>query len=372
MLKILHTGDFHIGMVYGKQSTEVAQRYREARIEALQNVIRLADEEQCDYLVIAGDLFDHHPIHQVTVKVLQEVCQELEQCACPVLVLPGNHDYYQNEEDELWKRFKEYSSDKIILLNKCERYECENAVFYPCPCHDRHSKENALAWLKEDIARCGDRPNIGIAHGALEGLSIDKEGRHYLMTRQELEGCKMDVWLLGHTHVPEPKEDYITDCRIFNAGTHQQTDISDNSDGSVFIIEIADDCTITAKKVHTGVIFFVRKERKIQHGETLESVLDKVKAEIKEPKNTTLRLTLSGTLLSEDYEQKGSIYQKYKQEFLWVDFKDDALKREITGEMIEAETMEGSIERKLLQNYGDQPELLNLAYDLICECKKGN
>ena len=87
--------------------------------------------------------------------------------------------------------------------------------------------------------------HIGIAHGAVEGETIDTEGMYFLMQRSELESIPVDVWLLGHTHVPFPKN--LTenmekaDTRIFNAGTHVQTNVSCNTDGRCFIIQIDDE-----------------------------------------------------------------------------------------------------------------------------------
>ncbi len=61
--------------------------------------------------------------------------------------------------------------------------------------------ENNLGWIKE--AEIDPSVfNIGIAHGALEGETIDSEGLYFLMSRPELEAIPVDVWLIGHTHVP--------------------------------------------------------------------------------------------------------------------------------------------------------------------------
>ena len=370
MLKLLHTGDLHLGRGYQKQEQTdpaLAKRYREARMEALENVVRLAEQERCDALVVAGDVFDAHTLQPALVK---EVAELLGRCPCPVVVLPGNHDYCEGPEDKLWARFRECAGDNTLLLTEPKPVPVgETMVFYPCPCLDRYSQSNALGWVKADDRRDTDKVNIGVAHGAIEGLSFDREKRYYYMTRQELESTCMDLWLIGHTHMPYPEQETISGERIFNAGTHQQTDVADNSPGSAFLIEVADDKSVTARRVHTGVIQFVRKERTVRHGDSLEAVLAE-SGEGLDKASTTLRLTLSGVALEEDWQNRFSIYETAGKDYLHLEVLDGELQQEITREMIDRETLEGSLENRLLKQYMDEPELLNLAYGLVNECRK--
>lgn len=77
MIKILHTADLHIGREYKRQeqeNIEIAKRYRRARVEALENIVRIANQENCDYLVIAGDLYDKKDI---SLTLQKEVCSIL-------------------------------------------------------------------------------------------------------------------------------------------------------------------------------------------------------------------------------------------------------------------------------------------------------
>lgn len=388
MIKILHTGDLHIGREYKKQeqeNAEIAKRYRRARVQALENIVEIANEENCDYLVIAGDLYDKK---EISLALQKEVCSILGGYSGTILVLPGNHDYYEGEEDKLWGRFLELSGENIILARENKEIEMDKVCFYPCICHDRYSQENALGWLKkkENYRRDTEKNidsskkekiRIGIAHGALEGLSYDKERKYYYMTRAELENCKMDLWLLGHTHIPYPNQDEIVEGRILNAGTHQPTDIADNADGSVFLIELLEDSSkesvrstqkIHVRKIPTAAIHFEKIEINLAHGESLRDKIEKAVLGM-DRENTTLRLFISGTALEEEYEKRQSIYRDYEEEFLKFEVQDMELHPEITREKIKRETLEGSIENQLLMKYLDNPELLNLAFELVKSCK---
>lgn len=388
MIKILHTGDLHIGREYKKQeqeNREIAKKYRQARVQALENIVQIANQENCDYLIIAGDLYDKK---EISLSLQKEVCSILNEYGGTVLVLPGNHDYYEGEDDKLWSRFLEFAGENVILARENKEIEMGEICFYPCICHDRYSQENALGWLKEE-EKYGEnieqnidlfkkeKMRIGIAHGALEGLSYDKERKYYYMTRAELENCKMDLWLIGHTHIPYPNQEEMVGERILNAGTHQQTDIADRADGSVFLIEFPAQFSkekekfsekIHVRKIPTSVIHFEKREINLVHGESLQEKIEK-SIQGMERENTTLRLIISGIALEEEYEQRQSIYREYEEQFLKFEVQDTELQQEITREKIAKETLEDSIENQLLMKYLDNPELLNLAFELVKNCK---
>ncbi len=370
MIRILHTGDLHIGKSYDKYSNqypEAAERYRNARLEALENVVNLANKRGCDYLVIAGDTFDKKT---VSAELRKNVCDILKKSLCPVIIIPGNHDFCEGENDVFWNSFNTLSGDNTILLREHTAFTPADgkAVFYPCGCSDSSSERNALGWLS-GTTRAFDKVNIGIAHGAIETLSYDKEGKYYGMTMSELDQSEMDLWLIGHTHIPFPDEEKISDQRVFNAGTHQQTDIADNSEGSVFIIDINDNKTITAEKVPTGVIRFVEKNVVISHGNSLKEVIENSLSG--DRKNTSYRISLSGIALDNDYNNRGQIYSELRDKALYIEFLDEQLFPEITETRIDRETLPESVENKLLKQYLNEPEILSMALDLVLECKGG-
>ena len=82
------------------------------------------------------------------------------------------------------------------------------------------------------------------------------------MTKDELENIPVDVWLIGHMHVPFPESisEGFTECgNIFNAGSHVQQKISNNTEGVCFIIEIDEGKKVKAKKFISLHLFFAKK-----------------------------------------------------------------------------------------------------------------
>src|SRR5512134_3850103 len=104
-LRILHTADLHIGMKFARgYAPEVQEGLIEARFETLQTMIEAANTERCDLFVIAGDLFDSQRVSRKDILRAAAILKNFDG-AC-ALVLPGNHDYVQKGEGDLWTSFR--------------------------------------------------------------------------------------------------------------------------------------------------------------------------------------------------------------------------------------------------------------------------
>jgi DNA repair protein SbcD/Mre11 len=80
-MRLLHTADCHLGnfMLGGDKEKE-----------AFAALIETALVIRPDVLVVAGDLFDHG---RVSDDVIAWTLEQMSRLDCPVVVLPGNHDY---------------------------------------------------------------------------------------------------------------------------------------------------------------------------------------------------------------------------------------------------------------------------------------
>ena len=373
MLKIFVTGDNHLGLKYashGRAADVLARR----RVDAFRDMIRIANEACCGLFIITGDLFENT---RISKKEMQPLLDILSDFHGTVAVLPGNHDYYE-ADSKLWSYFRDITSlkDNILLMTAYQPYSLsvngDNVVLYPALCMSRHSAsgKNNLGWIMNEQIIKDSTYRIGVAHGALEGLTIDNERSYFLMTRDELEQIPMDVWLIGHTHVPFPKnitEDY-SDCgRIFNPGTHVQTDVACNTEGLCFIVQIEEDKAVRAKKVLTGNVRFYRERLTLSAGEMekeLNRRLDQFGAD------SVVDLILRGAVTAEEYENRAAILEKSLSRFLEGTYDDSELSKLITQELINAEFPETSFSAKLLTALIHEPKQAQLVYDLLTTLKE--
>lgn len=94
-LKILHTADWHLGLVSWKGFKGV-NRLEEQR-ECLQEMLKIAREEKVDLVLHAGDLFhQYHNPPRDAIRLATEVLVEMSRHAQVVWVM-GNHDWYAIE-----------------------------------------------------------------------------------------------------------------------------------------------------------------------------------------------------------------------------------------------------------------------------------
>lgn len=380
MLKIFATGDNHFGKKYDRYP-DVREQLLESRFKCLDNMVEVAEKETCGIFAVTGDLFDN--INYVNKGDVKRVVEILSKFPGLVLVLPGNHDYYTGDE-KVWRDFEdalEKQENNIVLLKEFWEYTFtvgeEKVVVYPALCQSKHSNENNLRWIKEaDIQRKGVI-NLGIAHGAIQGVTPDLKNEYFLMTENELTGIPMDAWLVGHTHIPYPADlkeaEDTVGYKIFNAGTHEQTDLHNNTEGNGFIIKIEKQgsvAKVSARKYISGIIRFYDLEISVKPiSET--ALQDAIKKALEgKSKNAVVHVTVSGTITSNEYSEKEHIYQSVLGEYLSYEKKDEELSEEITVEKIRSEFAETSFAARFMEQLLNNPTEVQMAYELLQSCKE--
>ena len=374
MLRLFVTGDNHIGLKYA--SHEKSAVLASKRIEAFEAMVKAANREDCAVFVITGDLFES--TRAVLKGDIKSLLETLSYFNGTVVVLPGNHDYY-DDNAKIWQSFREVMSsyDNIMLLTDYRPYEVtsngENIVFYPALCTSLHSAsgQNNLNWIRETSIDRSSSYHIGIAHGAVEGETIDNEGQYFLMKRSELESIPVDAWLIGHTHVPFPRnltEEFSPCDKIFNAGTHVQTDVSCNTEGVCFIVEIAENKTVRAKKFVSGNLRFYRLNVAVAAGEMEKTIAHEL-ADI--DNNSVVDIILTGAVTVEEYEMRHKILEKALERFVEGTYNDYSLSKLISADLIDAEFAETSFSAGLLKSLLEEPKEAQLVYELLKSMKEG-
>jgi exonuclease SbcD len=85
-MKILHTADWHVGKPLARRS-----RLEEAEA-ALKEVVRIADDEKVDAVLVCGDIYEYLAPAPEAEAIVYETLLALERLRIPVMIIPGNHD----------------------------------------------------------------------------------------------------------------------------------------------------------------------------------------------------------------------------------------------------------------------------------------
>lgn len=370
MIKLFMTGDNHFGKKYDRYP-EIKEQLIQTRFDCLKDMVQQAEKEHCDFFIVTGDLFDN--ISSICRDDVNSAADIMKRFDGRVLILPGNHDYYTGEE-KVWKDFESalQSADNVFLLTEMRPvyYDVgdERVTIYPAPCQSKHSRNNNLGWIKAETMD-EEAYNIGIAHGAIEGLTPDINGEYFLMTEKELNAIPVDVWLIGHTHVPYPvlpEEKDVSGYKIFNAGTHAQTDLHNNTPGYGFIITLEKKNgkkTVSAHSWKSGKIRFYDLDCAVKPAQSLNDVLLNTVKGIQE--NSVIRIRISGAVPTSEYENRVEIYKGTLSQFMNYEIDDSELSEIITTEKIKAEFSEIGFAAKLLEELLLVPKEAQMAYDLL-------
>lgn len=373
MIKIFETGDLHIGKKFDR-FPEVKDKLISSRFECLKKMVREAERQGCSVFVITGDTFDNTA--SLSQSDVDKVVNILSEFSGKVLVLPGNHDYY-NEETKIWKQFRsamEKTDGNITVMNEFApvtvEIGAEKAVFYPAYCQSKHSTQNNIGWIKE----CRMDPssyNIGVAHGAISGLTPDVNGEYFLMTLRELETVPVDVWLIGHTHIQYPAAETgkeLKGHRVYNAGTPEQLDLHNNTEGTAFVITLDKaSAAVTAEAVKTGIVSYKDMEITMKPGDkSLESVLKGVCKVL--DNMTVVRLKIKGAVEREDFENREAMYLEMLSKALTYEVEDEDLSPIITMDQVKAEFPEYGFAAAVLGELSVDPTEMQMAYELLKEC----
>ena len=101
MIKILHSGDWHLDSPFQGRTEAQAGYLRRELLKVPDKIAALCKEENCDLVLLSGDLFDG----TYTQESYRRVYDALQRMEKPVFISPGNHDYIFPDspyEKEIW------------------------------------------------------------------------------------------------------------------------------------------------------------------------------------------------------------------------------------------------------------------------------
>jgi DNA repair exonuclease SbcCD nuclease subunit len=167
MTTFIHTADWHLGKPFhGIEDDQKRALVQQERLAAIRRIGELVRERQAAFVVVAGDNFDSPQATNATISAALGAIGSLE---VPVYMIPGNHDHAG--PGTLWSsdffvREAAALAPNLVLLLTSEPVLRDDAVILPCPLQRKFEAEDPTAWIRGlDMAGCGDRPRIVLAHG---------------------------------------------------------------------------------------------------------------------------------------------------------------------------------------------------------------
>ncbi len=288
-MKILHTADLHLDSPFAGTPVFSADDRRESQRRVLSKIFAVAEEESCDLILIAGDLFDSKYVTPET----EALCLRLfAQSSCPVILAPGNHDPYV--EGGFYARADLPEQVYVFTSASLQCYEFPNLktkvygyAFTSAALADRP--------LAAGTPEPGDRGfRLLCAHADLSS----PVSRYAPLTEGDAVRMGLDYCALGHIHnPPEPVLRGRTLLRY--CGTPQGRSYDEPGNGQVLIVTLEEGQLPQVREIEVCEDRYEKKTVELDGAADREEVAVRIREAIRslpKAKETHLRLILTGAI----------------------------------------------------------------------------
>ena len=191
MIRFLHSADWHLDSpIQGRTEAQTAL-LKQALLRIPQQVAQAAKAENCDLMLLSGDLFDG----RATPESIRAVADALEEAGMPVFISPGNHDYCSPESP--WRTFRWPENVHVFTEPVMEGV----AV----PGLDCRVYGAAFLGADADAMLAGFRAEgpETVKLGVLHGDPTQSTSPYCPITAQQIADSGLDYLALGHIHKPD-------------------------------------------------------------------------------------------------------------------------------------------------------------------------
>lgn len=248
-IKFIHCADIHLGTPFGTAATMPSAAFRllrEAPVSALKKIVDAAIEENVDFVLIAGDVFDGPVINLRDLRFFTSEMIRLEKHGIQCLTICGNHDPL-NIWPEKWgfpDNFYLFGSEISVRRVERDGVPLADIVGFSYPAKEVASKALAGYKIKSDI------PAIGMLHTAM----VSGRDSYVPCSKDELMDCGLDYWALGHVHQGRVANE--DNPAIIWSGAPQKLSPNEVGAGGFNIVEVDDKGDFTRRFVIADTVRF--------------------------------------------------------------------------------------------------------------------
>lgn len=185
MIKILHSGDWHLDAPFQGRTETQAGFLRRELLKIPEKLAALCKAENCDLVLLSGDLFDG----AYTRQTYRTVYDALQSMGVPVFISPGNHDYISPDSPyvaEIWPEnvhiFKKQQVEWVDLPALGLRIYGAGFQSMDCPA------------LLDDLKAAG--LSVGVFHGDPTQI----RSPYNPVTKTQVLQSGLQYLALGHVH----------------------------------------------------------------------------------------------------------------------------------------------------------------------------
>ncbi|MDR5758058.1 DNA repair exonuclease [Caballeronia sp. LZ035] len=246
-MRFIHAADIHLDSPLHGLSAYAdapADMLRNATREAFSKLVSVAVDEQVDFMIIAGDLYDGTwRDHNTGIFFCREMGR-LRRAGIPVYVLFGNHD----AESEMTSQLQLPDNVHTFSARKPQTFRIDALKV---ALHGHSFKEKAVT---TNLVTAYPAPvagyfNIGVLHTALEGAAL--HANYAPCSVAELHAKQYHYWALGHVHEYAIWQDAST---IVFPGNLQGRNIRETGRRGAVLVTVSDAEEVSVERLFIDVL----------------------------------------------------------------------------------------------------------------------
>lgn len=314
-MKILHTADLHLDSAFCASSPSEAAARRERQRNVLKKIFSVAKSENCDMVLIAGDLFDTSFVTPET----RELCISLfSDFGKPVVIAPGNHDPYVDgsfyQSSELSENVYVFSSQTLQYFDFPDEGITVAGFAFTSSALLKNPLEEAVP------VRHNERLFVLCAHTELGALAT----RYAPISCADIERYGFDYAALGHVHNVPVISENIRYC-----GFPEGRSFDEQGAGGVLLITLDGEGALTVERKIISERRYITCELSVEELATSAdielAVLNEIKRQAAHGGLTSLRLELVGFVHADGLPDLGALARERYEGIDTLEITDSTL-----------------------------------------------
>jgi DNA repair exonuclease SbcCD nuclease subunit len=318
-MRFLHTADWQLGMTRHFLAGDAQPRYSAARRDAVAGLGTLAAEVGAEFVVVAGDVFEHN---QLAPQVIGQSLEAMRAIGIPVYLLPGNHDPLDASSVYSGALFSAERPDNVVVLDRAGVHEIRPGLeIVAAPWRSKAPTTDLVAEVLDGLSP-GPATRVLVAHGGVDALDPDRD-KPSLIRLAKLD----DALARGALHYAALGDKHSLtrvggSGRVWYSGSPEVTNFDDveSDPGHVLVVDIdeSDPCRpVTVESRHVGHWRFVTMHRQVDTSRDVVD-LDMNLDLLTEKDRTVVRLALTGSLTVTDRAALDACLDRYARLFAWL------------------------------------------------------
>jgi len=292
-VKFIHTSDWQLGMTRAFLSEEAVARFSQGRISAISRIGQLAKENNAQFIIVAGDVFESN---QLSRQTLLRTLDALESLPVPVFLLPGNHDPLDGASIFSTKEFSA-AGEHIHVIRDMQPISVpgiDGVEIVGAPWRTKHPSSDLCKDLAASLEPAKGVLRVAVAHGQVDTLSPDASRPEIIdlaAAEEAIQAGKCHYLGLGDRH---SVTDVGSTGRVRYSGAPVATAFDEVDPNKALLVELDNDGKCTAEPLDVGAWSFVAEQFDMNGIEDLEK-FEKWLGEIPNKECTAVKVGFQGS-----------------------------------------------------------------------------